>query len=367
MNLNDNERKLLEMLEKDPYQNQQSIADQLSLSRPAVANLISGLQEKGYILGKPYKLRQTDYVMCIGAANMDYSFKATQNLVPKTSNPVVSTISFGGVVRNIAENLARLDMNVSLMTLVGDDTHGEALLNDASQLMHTFATDRLKGEVTGSYYSVLNCDGDMDIGYADMNITSHMDRSWILEHKRHLNLGQWIVCDMNVNHDAVDALIEWSRTNQKKLALIGVSGPKMKNLPKDIASIEVIIVNRDETQSYFQTEETDLEKLCRLWLRKGVRQAVVTGGKEGCAYGNETVVQRQQAFSIEASKIINATGAGDAFSAALVYGLMQHETLERSVQYATSNASLTIQTATTVNRHLSLKEIKKEIERNELK
>lgn len=367
MNLNDNERKVLEILEKNPYQNQKHIAKLLSLSRPAVANLISSLQEKGYILGKPYQLRQVDYIMCIGAANMDYSFRALDELVPKTSNPVQSVVSFGGVVRNIAENLARLDLNVSLMTLVGQDTNGEALLKDAAKLMHTFATDTLPGEVTGSYYSVLSQDGNMAIGYADMSITRLMDRSWVLEHKRHLKLGQWMIVDSNVSLEAIESLIELSRMHQQNIALIGVSGPKMKHLPKDIAGVDIIIVNKDESQAYFQSEEEDIESLVRLWLRKGVKQVVVTAGQEGCAYGNQTSVKRQKAYVIPKENIINVTGAGDAFSGALLYGLINDLDLDTSVLYATANASLTIQTEAAVNRALSIKKIKKEIERNEPK
>src|SRR5690554_5956302 len=121
MKLNEKEKKVLEILKLDPYVSQQYIANKLSLSRPAIANLISGLQEKGYILGKPYMLRQEEYITCVGGANLDHSFKLESKMVLKTSNPVKSTTSYGGVIRNVADNLARLNHKVSLMTIVGDD------------------------------------------------------------------------------------------------------------------------------------------------------------------------------------------------------------------------------------------------------
>jgi DNA-binding Lrp family transcriptional regulator len=74
LKLNENEKKVLKVLKEDPYISQKSLADMLGLSRPAVANLISGLQDKGYILGKPYVLREERYITCIGGANYDRTF-----------------------------------------------------------------------------------------------------------------------------------------------------------------------------------------------------------------------------------------------------------------------------------------------------
>ena len=91
MNINENEKKVLELLKNNPYASQQHIADQLSLSRPAVANLISGLQSKGHILGKPYVLKKEEYVTCVGGANLDYTFRLEDDMTLGTSNPVVSS------------------------------------------------------------------------------------------------------------------------------------------------------------------------------------------------------------------------------------------------------------------------------------
>ena len=46
-----------------------------------------------------------------------------------TSNPASAGASFGGVARNVAETLARLENAVALVSRVGDDAGGAALVS----------------------------------------------------------------------------------------------------------------------------------------------------------------------------------------------------------------------------------------------
>lgn len=365
MELNRNESKVLKILQENPYISQKDIAQQMVLSRPAVANLISSLQNKGYILGKPYVLSTDKYITCIGGANMDHTFKLEDEMMLGTSNPIVSSLSFGGVIRNVAENLARLDSKVSLMSVVGNDSHGESLIHSSSKLMEVFAVDKLKDHTTGGYYSIIDLKGNMKVGYADMSINSVMNRGWILEHKRHLHMSSWMVTDLNVSKEAVESLIEFSRQEDIPLAVIGVSSPKMKHLPKDIKGVDLIICNKDETQIYFNTTSDNAEELCGLWLEAGVKKAVVTDGTKGSFYGEDNQVFHQSAFLISEDKIVDVTGAGDSFSSAIIYGLSTSHSFQESVRLGAMSSSLTIQEPFAVNPKLSIQLIKKELNKNE--
>ncbi len=296
----------------------------------------------------------SQYVTCIGGANLDHKFIAEADIIPGTSNPVRSKSAFGGVVRNVAENLGKLGLNVSLMTLVGMDPSGELILQDCKKTMNVFATERLSAENTGSYYAIIGRDGDMLVGYADMAICDNMDRQWILVHKGHLRLGRWLIADCNITREAMEELVSISVAEDKSLAVIGVSAPKMENLPEDAAGIEIIICNRDESQAYFKTEETDISKLCGLWLGAGVGRAVVTAGREGFAFGDSfSGIQKQAVRFIDPERIVDVTGAGDAFSAGVLFGLINGETLMKSVRYGAVNSTLTIQSPNSVRPDLT--------------
>ncbi len=365
MSLNENEIKILEILKNDPFISQKEIAEQLGLSRPSIANLISTLQDKGHILGKPYVLRTDEYLTCVGGSSLDLTLKLQQDFLLETSNPVTTEISVGGVVRNIAKNLSQLNHKVSLMTVVGDDASGEEIINQSRKIMEVFATDKLKGETTGTYYAVINQKGHMEVGLANMNINDHMNRSWVLEHKRHLSLSSWIVCDMNVSKDAIEALIEFKREENKKLAIVGVSGPKMKNCPDDLNGVDLMIVNQDESERYFKTKTNDLEKLCQLWLDKGVQKAVVTAGINGSVFGEGKLIKKREAIIVPPEKIVDVTGAGDSFSAALISALIHKESFEKAMLHAAITASLTIQSPLTAHPKLSKQYLKKESKKYE--
>jgi len=358
---NKNELIVLKILQANPYTNQKDIAQQMGLSRPAVANHISSLQNKGYILGKPYVLSTGKYITCIGGANMDHTFKLDQEMILGTSNPITSSLSFGGVIRNVAENLSRLDSKVSLMSVVGNDAHGESLIESSSKIMEVFAVDKLKDQTTGGYYSIIDLKGNMKVGYADMSINSAMNRGWILEHKRHLYMSSWIVTDLNVSKEAVESLIEFRRQEDIPLAIIGVSSPKMKHLPKDIKGIDIIICNKDETQIYFNTTNENAEELCALWLEAGVNKAVVTDGTKGSYFGENKQVFHQSAFMIAEENIVDVTGAGDSFSSGIIYGLSTNHSFQESVRLGAMSSSLTIQEPFAVNPKLSIHLIKKEL------
>src|SRR5450830_1351778 len=96
---------LYQLIRANPFISQQDLAVELRLSRSAVAGHIAGLIRERRLLGRAYVLPDKRPVMCIGAANLDRKMRTLATLQMGTSNPVRSEEVFGGVGRNIAENL----------------------------------------------------------------------------------------------------------------------------------------------------------------------------------------------------------------------------------------------------------------------
>lgn len=361
MPLSEKEQTILDLLAVNPFISQQEMADRIAMSRSATANLLSGLQDKGYIQGRGYVLNNRNSITCIGAANWDHKLKFKEDFVPQTSNPVSSQISIGGVIYNVAENLSRLGLSVSLMTLIGDDLTGEQIIQTARPLMELHATDRIAGAATGSYIAVLERSGGLMMGLADMDICEQMDRGWMISHRIHLQNSRLIVADCNVHRSGLEYLIEFSRAEHKDLAIIGVSAPKMKRLPADLCGLFLGVFNRDETQAYFQTDEKDVRLLTRLWIEKArLEQAVVTAGADDFAYGDSSEIHLEQ--TVRTSNIVDVTGAGDAFSSGVIYGLLQNRPLGQAVRYGAVNAAETIRVKESVRKNLSSQILEKSME-----
>ena len=205
----------------------------------------------------------------------------------------------------------------------------------------------------------------MNVGFADMDINKNMTGKWILRHKDDLSMGSWIIADTNITKDAIESLITYSLTENKKLAIIGVSGPKMKNVPKDLKGVEILICNLDESQAFFQTKENNLKKLIKLWLNTGVKNIIITNGKDGSMFSDGKEIKHQPAIIIKDELVVDVTGAGDSFSGAVLHGLISNKSLASSVLYGTISASKTIQSKYAVNPELSVSLIKKELKKHE--
>ncbi|TIN34992.1 MAG: winged helix-turn-helix transcriptional regulator, partial [Mesorhizobium sp.] len=165
------EQAVLDLIAANPFAGQQDIATALGIARSTVAAHIVQLVNKGYILGRGYVLPASKRMICIGGAVLDRKYHARKDLIFGTSNPVDGYRSFGGVARNVAENLVRLGVDVSFVSIVGDDETGRSLVRhlrdlgaDVSQVITT--TER----PTAEYAAILDLNNDLVLGIADMEI-----------------------------------------------------------------------------------------------------------------------------------------------------------------------------------------------------
>ncbi len=72
-----------------------------------------------------------DGVVVIGGANIDLRGRPAGEVLERhTSNPGKINVGSGGVGRNIAHNLALLNVPVTLLSAVGDDGEGIRILEE---------------------------------------------------------------------------------------------------------------------------------------------------------------------------------------------------------------------------------------------
>ncbi len=165
--------------------------------------------------------------------------------------------------------------------------------------------------------------------------------------------------DCNLSKSAIEEVLKLTNTHNKKVTLIGVSSPKMSNVPKAVKYLDTIITNLDESQNYFNSNES-ADLLVKKWLEKGINRVVITNGTKGVHFGDCLGIQFMH--SLIAPKVIDVTGAGDSFSAGIIYGLLNNNSLKESVNYGLANSYMTVQTKESVRTDLSKENIEKEKE-----
>ncbi|MEH7073326.1 carbohydrate kinase [Neobacillus drentensis] len=362
--LNEKEQLILDLIRKNPYVSQQDLAEIVGLSRPAIANIISGLIRKGNILGRAYILNESQQVICIGGANIDRKFHIKEKAQLGTSNPIFATQNAGGVARNIAENLGRLGLDVSLISACGTDKDWSFIEEASSLYMNLETVTPFPEKSTGSYTAVLDDSGDLIIALADMEVYEAITPELLLKHDFILSRAKCIMVDLNCPKETIQFLCNFAKSHDKPIVIIPVSSPKMNRLPADLDGVTWLITNRDESETYFHIEinnEEDWKKAVEKWLALGISNVVVTNGKKGSMIGNkeEGIFQVP---SIETTEIVDVTGAGDAFSSAVIYSWLEGKSLKDIAKAGTINASKTLQSAYTVRPELSADQLQKDME-----
>ena len=120
-------------------------------------------------------------VLVLGAANLDLKGRLFSKPVANSSNAAAIKSSMGGVARNIAENLARLGVPVTLLTAVGADYAGEDILDTADDLdMDVSRALVIEGETTGTYLAALDPSGDMFMALDDVRVLRHLTPDYLL-------------------------------------------------------------------------------------------------------------------------------------------------------------------------------------------
>ena len=83
----------------------------------------------------------------------------------------------------------------------------------------------------------------------------------------------------------------------------------------------------------------------------GVKIAAVTMAEFGVGYASREGSGHVPAINTE---IVNQTGAGDAFTAAVIFALLNEIPIDEAIRLGVSAATLTLRTLETVVPHLSL-------------
>ena len=170
------EQEILEIIKEKPTIEQSELAAMLGITRSSVAVHIANLQKKGYILGRGYIVNNGDYIVGIGAANVDVHGRSKKAINLHDSNPGHMNTSAGGVTRNVSENFARLGGNVKLITAVGDDVYADKICAECTaagiDISHILKVDN---HPSSTYISVLDEKGDMFVALSDMSVLQKMD------------------------------------------------------------------------------------------------------------------------------------------------------------------------------------------------
>lgn len=292
---------------------------------------------------------QKSTVTCVGGANIDVQGFSHAYMNMRDSNPGEVRLCPGGVGRNIAENLARLGANVRMVSAVGTDPFGKIILKSCEDAGMDISHIEIIPDARSSAYLVLtDSDGDMLAAVSDMHILKDMNEDFILRHAEAFDSADAIVLDPNLSPECLDVLT--SRWNTKPLFADPISTAYARTLKQFLPRLFMVKCNRQEAEIFAEMEirdDKDVEAAADRILGTGVGCAVITLGSKGVFYKDKNgLYLRKHHQPLEP---VSATGAGDSFTAAMVYGWLSGMTPEQSLELAMRAAEITIMDVKTVS------------------
>ena len=290
-------------------------------------------------------------VVVIGGVNIDIGGRAFGPLKMKDSNPGKVTVSLGGVGRNIAHNLRLLGTEVCLLTALGEDLYAQRVEESCGQLgidiSHALT---VPGGATSTYVYLDGPDGDMALALSDMEICDRITPAYLELHREMLGRARLIVMDTNILPESLAYVLE---NIDVPVFVDPVSTTKAEKLRPMLRRIHTLKPNRLEAELLSGIRITDpasLFQAARVLLDTGMNQVAVSLGAEGVLAADTHAIGIIPGCP---AVVRNATGAGDAFTAALAWAWLEEKSFTDACRIAAAAAAMTVESMEAVNTALS--------------
>ena len=298
-------------------------------------------------------------VLVIGAAGLDIKGRAAGALLAGSSNAGRVRRSLGGVARNVAENLARLDVNVTLLTAVGDDPGGRQIMEQAAGCgIDTAPSLVVAGGRTGAYLAVLDESGSLVVAIDDMSIVESITPRYLNDRRRLFADAAMLAIDANLTPDALATVFNLAArynvpvcADPTSTALAGRLCPYLKQLHLIAPNTTEAAVLSGGTAARTQDEALDA---ARQLVSLGVDFAILTLGDQGSAYATSAESGLIPAMHAD---IVDPSGAGDALTAATIFAALNDIPTDEAVRLGIAAATLTLQAKDSVAPDLNLENL----------
>ena len=286
------------------------------------------------------------HVIVIGGANVDIKGRASGPCLPRTSNPGSVTLSAGGVGRNIAENLARLGHDVSLVTALGDDANAALVRSACARVGVDLSLSWVSGQPTGTYLAVLDETGEMVTAVSDMRAMDGLDPAHLEALSGQLARADMLVADCNLPATCLAWLMSFAGRHGLRLLIEPVSVAKAGKLLGLTRAAPVFAITPN-VQQLDALAGGDIARLHAL----GFANVVLHRGREGAVAsdGHQAVA----VTPVHSPEIADVTGAGDAAVAGLVCGLLEGLPLAEAARLGQCAAAIKLGSRESVATDLS--------------
>ena len=252
----------------------------------------------------------------------------------------------GGVGRNVAEDIANVELRPRFVSIVDDTASGEEVVKKLRK--HKVNTDYVitRPDGMGIWLAVFDNTGDLA---GSISKRPNMDALVELLDEKGDEIfadADSIVVEIDMDQEIIKRIFRYAAKYGKKVYAV-VSNMVIASQRRDfLQSIDCFVCNQQEAGILFvddfssRTPEEMTEALYDRITKANIPSMVVTMGSQGAVYASRD--GERGYYPSEPVKVRDTTGAGDAFCAGVAAGLTYGKTLREAVEIGTHLAASVI-------------------------
>lgn len=282
----------------------------------------------------------TPRVLVVGSINMDLVIRAPR--FPQPGETVIGE-EFGtfpgGKGANQAVAARRLGAEVRMIGKVGNDSFGlklrEGLAQEGVDVSGVSISDN---QSTGVALIVVDQNGQNSI-VVSSGANMSLSPQDLGEHEEDFSWARVVLFQLE---SPLETVLEGIKLAREKGAYVILNPAPARSLPQEIwKEVDLLVPNETEAAILANNslQSLDPEKAAREFIRKGVKEVIVSLGEKGCLYASSHKVISRPAFNVQA---VDSTGAGDAFVGALSVGMALGWKMEKSIAFASASGALAV-------------------------
>lgn len=285
-------------------------------------------------------------MVVIGTVFVDIKGFPDDLYIPEGRNAGRVEIVHGGVGRNVAEDIANVELRPRFVGMVDDTAEGAEVLRKLKN--HKVNTDyvAVTQDGMGMWLAVFNNGGDIAGSISKRPTSDAMLR--MLEEKGDEIFADAdsIVIEIDLDKELIKTVFRYAEKYKKKVYAV-VANMSIASQRRDfLQSIDCFVCNEQEAGILFVcdfsglTPEELCEELSRRVMSARIPSMVVTMGSRGAVYADMN--GDKGVYPARKVKVRDTTGAGDAFCAGVAIGLTYGKTMREAVEIGTRLASSVI-------------------------
>ncbi len=300
---------------------------------------------------KGEKMERSPYIVVLGASIVDITGFSAVKYRSHNSNPGCVKVSMGGVCRNIAETTARLGIDTTFISIIGDDYHGRSIFEHSKEIGYDMSNSLfLKGCSTPTYMAILDEKGEMVSAIVDMWSANQMTPHFIDSKEEIISNAAYTFVD--ADHPELLEYILKRFKGKTKFVLDPISAAKAEKIKHLLPYFHTVKPNRFEAEmlvGYPLNNSDHLLRAAEDLLALGIEKVFISLDENGILYAD---AEHKGIMMARGAKVVNVTGAGDSFVAGLGYGFMKELNLHDTVKFAIGASLLTISHESTIHPNM---------------